>query len=160
MNPGCTYIFVHPETLDQHIKAAHRGIPPVYNIIKLINAANETQLAEQGTATSLDVASQVQDSFVTLTGTATLTSPAPAQHTATGSVGPTICTHPTCGKTFTRTADLLRHAKKHLEGPKQFECPAEGCERKGDNGFDRKDKLMDHMKARKHQGFLGESQEE
>lgn len=65
------------------------------------------------------------------------------------------CRHKGCSKSFTRAADLERHAKVHQDGPREFGCPAPGCERKGKRGFTRKDKLVDHWGC-KHRGVLGE----
>lgn len=57
------------------------------------------------------------------------------------------CSHPGCNTTCARPGDLRRHLQKHVDGPKAFECPKEGCPRKGAKGFNRKDKMMDHAKV-------------
>ena len=69
-------------------------------------------------------------------------------------VGATVCTHPGCNQVFTRGADLERRMKKHQDVPKEFGCPVPGCDRLGVNGFDRRDKLADHLKSRKHRDFF------
>lgn len=47
---------------------------------------------------------------------------------------------------FKRRGDLIRHSRKH--GPHQtHDCPAFHCNRTGQRGFTRKDKLVDHMLA-------------
>ncbi|KAF2845087.1 hypothetical protein T440DRAFT_283675 [Plenodomus tracheiphilus IPT5] len=45
-------------------------------------------------------------------------------------------------KTFHRRSELNRHSRKHQNGPK-FMCPVQYCPRV--TGFDRKDKLQDHI---------------
>ena len=57
-----------------------------------------------------------------------------------------------CGKTFTREKDLRRHARLHQPDPPQYHCPVAGCPRVGANGFSRKDKMVEHLKAKKHRG--------
>ena len=57
------------------------------------------------------------------------------------------CPFPGCSTATTRLADLERHYKKHLPGPKEFGCPNHGCSRKGNKGFERKDKLVAHVKT-------------
>ena len=56
------------------------------------------------------------------------------------------CTHPGCTATSARLRDLQRHMKKH--SPPQHDCPVNGCDRKGDNAFPRKDKLRDHLRQK------------
>ncbi|KAI4166609.1 MAG: hypothetical protein LQ343_007904 [Gyalolechia ehrenbergii] len=51
-----------------------------------------------------------------------------------------------CGKTCARRRDLRRHELKHKPGTKVFDCPKPDCVRKGLQGFDRKDKMISHMK--------------
>lgn len=58
------------------------------------------------------------------------------------------CTHPGCYVSVKNPADLARHAKKHQGGPKQPECPIRGCPRQEEHGFDRKDKLNDHLRMK------------
>ncbi len=53
----------------------------------------------------------------------------------------------TCNRSFGRQGDLVRHAKKHLAGPKAFPCAVAGCP----YANDRKDKLRDHHR-RRHPG--------
>lgn len=57
-----------------------------------------------------------------------------------------IC--PTCSKTFGRSSDLQRHAKKHEVGGRRYECSVEGCVFVGERGFYRRDKLLSHMRNR------------
>lgn len=47
-----------------------------------------------------------------------------------------------CRATFKRVGDLKRHEGVHL--PKRFHCKQLGCDRKGRNGFYRRDKLRAH----------------
>ena len=51
-----------------------------------------------------------------------------------------------CAKTFTRASDVKRHELTH-NNDRKFYCPAPGCVR-GEKGFTRKDKLMDHWKVK------------
>lgn len=60
------------------------------------------------------------------------------------------CLSSGCASTFKRVGERDRHMKKHQSGPRDFDCPAAGCSRKGSNGFTRKDKMKDHWKC-KHQ---------
>ena len=54
-----------------------------------------------------------------------------------------------CDKAFLRKPDLARHLESHKSGPRNHDCLAEGCPRRGLKGFWRADKLKDHM-ARMH----------
>lgn len=57
------------------------------------------------------------------------------------------CRYP---KAFTRSSDLARHMKsRHC--PPEFDCTFPGCDRWGDKGFHRKDKLSDHMRQKHRQ---------
>lgn len=56
-----------------------------------------------------------------------------------------VCLHPNCDKVYSRIGDLRRHYLTHRTGPKGFDCPWNGCVRKGLNGFWRSDKLRDHL---------------
>ncbi|KAI4165086.1 MAG: hypothetical protein LQ342_001363 [Letrouitia transgressa] len=58
------------------------------------------------------------------------------------------CDHPGCGKGFGRQGDLIRHARDHKDGPKEYDCPAPNCRRKGADGFNRFDKLKSHLSAK------------
>ncbi|MCJ1360734.1 MAG: hypothetical protein MMC33_010743 [Icmadophila ericetorum] len=152
LDPGCTVTYDDVQTLDHHIKTAHRTVPPGYNLSKLIAIANETQSADERTIATPGLSPQVPNS-VTLS---TPVAPPRQPTTTTPPTGPLVCACPNCGQTFTRNSDLIRHGKKYLNGPKVFECPVEGFDRKGENGFDRSDKLRDHLNTKKHMGFGGE----
>lgn len=56
-------------------------------------------------------------------------------------------TCPTCNKTYARRGDLRRHELKHNPSTKKIDCPKPGCVRKGNQGFERKDKMVDHLKV-------------
>ena len=58
------------------------------------------------------------------------------------------CDYPGCAKDFKRRPDMIRHYKQvhDRQGPK-LSCPWVGCNRFGANGFARKDKLRDHLRA-------------
>jgi len=59
-----------------------------------------------------------------------------------------LCTVDNCKnkKPFTRKADLKRHLKIHFPPAEEdlFSCDTVDCERKGRNGFVRKDHLQQH----------------
>ncbi|KAL8720569.1 MAG: hypothetical protein Q9225_002588 [Loekoesia sp. 1 TL-2023] len=57
------------------------------------------------------------------------------------------CSYPGCNTTCARHGDLHRHGLIHALGTKAFECPKPGCPRKGTNGFQRKDKMLSHVKV-------------
>ena len=57
-----------------------------------------------------------------------------------------------CNKVYARTADLNRHFRTHDPNAKKHGCPAPGCKYAGNNGFPRRDKLRDHVRAR-HPGM-------
>lgn len=57
-------------------------------------------------------------------------------------------TCPTCNRTFTRPSDLARHSLIHQPHVRKYECWAPGCKYNGEQGFVRKDKLVDHQRAR------------
>ena len=64
-----------------------------------------------------------------------------------------------CNKGFNRCNDLDRHEETHyMTGKaKTFECPELGCNRKGEWGFMRRDKLVDHIRA-KHKRSVGQDE--
>ena len=66
------------------------------------------------------------------------------------------CPEPHCGGLSSKTrADLIRHTKSvHCKAADKHSCNYFGCNRKGDNGFVRNDKLMDHVR-RVHKGKPG-----
>ena len=68
------------------------------------------------------------------------------------------CPRPDCKRLFHREADFKRHLPVHDQSQRDFPCPADGCERGGSNGFPRKDKLRDHMRA-KHRSLAEELME-
>ena len=74
----------------------------------------------------------------------------PSLYTSAGQagIGYYHCPHLGCDVSARRMPDLERHMKKHDSGPKPFSCPMRDCDRHGDRGFARKDKLNDHLKAK------------
>ena len=52
-----------------------------------------------------------------------------------------------CNASFKRLGDLKRHYKKHFPVTRIFHCKVLGCDKNGENGFYRRDKLMDHMRS-------------
>ena len=60
---------------------------------------------------------------------------------------PFKCSHPNCGKSFTRNEELTRHKRIHT-GVKPFSCPYPSCGKP----FGRKDHLKKHMKT--HERFM------
>lgn len=59
------------------------------------------------------------------------------------------CLCETCGKSFTRVADVRRHqATVHF--PKLSDCPSPRCPRKGKNGLTRRDHLIEHLRSYHH----------
>ena len=67
------------------------------------------------------------------------------------------CDAPDCKAAFKSMADLKRHSAMHCINPVMHSCEKPGCDRVGDNGFTRKDKLRDHLRQ-KHKGMTGTSQ--
>lgn len=61
-----------------------------------------------------------------------------------------VCNWPGCGKSY-NWSDYLRHKQTVHENPSRYLCHFRRCPRsiKG-RGFGRKDKLVDHLKSRKH----------
>ncbi|GIJ99352.1 hypothetical protein Aspvir_001482 [Aspergillus viridinutans] len=55
----------------------------------------------------------------------------------------------TCGKAFTRSADLKRH-QTSVHYPVYQDCPVEHCPRKARNGFPRRDHLIEHLRSSHH----------
>jgi hypothetical protein len=51
-----------------------------------------------------------------------------------------------CYRAFKRAGDLRRHYRVHLPGHRTFPCSIEGCNRSGEKGFYRRDKLRDHQR--------------
>ncbi|KAH8703914.1 hypothetical protein BGW36DRAFT_423455 [Talaromyces proteolyticus] len=55
-----------------------------------------------------------------------------------------MCRHPICnGRVFTRRGDLYRHERIH-QMQRPYPCNWIGCNRTGQNGFTRRDKLAEH----------------
>jgi hypothetical protein len=52
-----------------------------------------------------------------------------------------------CEASFKRLGDLKRHYKKHFPATRIFHCKAPGCDKNGENGFYRRDNLMDHIRS-------------
>ncbi|KAL8707239.1 MAG: hypothetical protein Q9220_007682 [cf. Caloplaca sp. 1 TL-2023] len=58
------------------------------------------------------------------------------------------CETPGCAHKSKRWGDLKRHiSTSHCLNAKKFPCAYPGCERGGDNGFPRKDKLKSHFES-------------
>lgn len=58
------------------------------------------------------------------------------------------CDAPDCTHACKRFADLERHmSTSHCLDPQKFPCSFPGCERGGENGFPRKDKLKSHFES-------------
>ena len=55
-----------------------------------------------------------------------------------------------CKEGFNRICDRMRHEQTHFftGEAKHFECPELGCNRKGEWGFMRRDKIVDHMRQK------------
>jgi hypothetical protein len=51
-----------------------------------------------------------------------------------------------CSSAFSRAGDLRRHYKVHFPHHRTFHCLIEGCNRSGERGFYRRDKLHDHQR--------------
>ena len=64
------------------------------------------------------------------------------------------CHAPDCKAAFNSMTDLKRHSAMHCTNPVMHSCEKPGCDRVGDNGFARKDKLRDHLRQ-KHKGMTG-----
>ncbi|KAF4634063.1 hypothetical protein G7Y89_g4038 [Cudoniella acicularis] len=56
------------------------------------------------------------------------------------------CTQPNCGADFARIGDLRRHHRTH--GAPAHPCTVNGCIRREQRVFYRRDKLLDHMRKR------------
>ncbi|KAL4906663.1 hypothetical protein BDW74DRAFT_150924 [Aspergillus multicolor] len=54
-----------------------------------------------------------------------------------------------CGKAFTRPADLKRH-QSTVHYPVFQNCPVPDCSRKDNNGFPRRDHLVEHLRSFHH----------
>jgi len=52
-----------------------------------------------------------------------------------------------CTASFKRPGDLRRHYRKHFPETRVFSCSAPGCDKTGENGFYRRDKLMHHLRT-------------
>jgi hypothetical protein len=51
-----------------------------------------------------------------------------------------------CSRAFNRASDLRRHYNVHFPDHRTFHCFVEGCDRSGERGFYRRDKLHDHQR--------------
>lgn len=82
-----------------------------------------------------------------LSPVAAIPDPPPAPQSAQRPDKPNAC--PSCGNTFTRSADLKRHYTS-VHYPTYRDCPIENCSRKGSNGFPRQDHLNEHLRSCHH----------
>jgi len=84
-------------------------------------------------------------------------------NTSAGSKGPNDpiagsarakCTH--CQKTFSRKADLQRHAQKHQSGEPPYQCGVKGCDYGGSHRLDKMGSHIKnrHLKANEYRGIL------
>ncbi|KAB5585566.1 hypothetical protein GE09DRAFT_1071129 [Coniochaeta sp. 2T2.1] len=55
-----------------------------------------------------------------------------------------------CGRSYSRPADLRRHMPEHNPYARRFSCEYKHCDRKGSNGFLRRDKLKEHQDHKRH----------
>ncbi|MCJ1360735.1 MAG: hypothetical protein MMC33_010744 [Icmadophila ericetorum] len=130
-----------PATLDEHIKAAHSNIQEACDIARIL--ASKSRIGHSVLNTHFTHNGSLQSD----SGPVNRITPGPSLPT---------CPHPVCrGRTFTRAADLERHMKRHQNGPKEFGCSVPGCTKIGVDGFDRRDKLEDHLKTKKHAWYIG-----
>ncbi|TKA63954.1 hypothetical protein B0A55_09506 [Friedmanniomyces simplex] len=64
--------------------------------------------------------------------------------------GQYVCLYAQCAnaRNFARYADLQRHVQvvHNPETLQRVDCEYPGCHRKGEHGFSRKDKMVDHMR--------------
>lgn len=68
-----------------------------------------------------------------------------------GAVQRHFCHYGNCVKSYARYGDLTRHIKTIHEAPSSYLCYFDRCPRSiNGRGFARKDKLVDHLKSRKH----------
>ena len=70
-----------------------------------------------------------------------------------------LCRGRGCNMSFNRYNDRERHEETHYTTGKIkfFECPELGCNRKGEWGFNRRDKIVDHIRA-KHKRSVGRNE--
>ena len=152
--PGCVVRpFPHLAALDRHMQQ-HFGLPPIgqgldapYHGLHTSNLGSVYFMPDDGgqhssaftpPALAFDNAADVSTNASTAVASSA-TSFADQRH---------YCPHPGCGASVKHAADLGRHMKKHQDGPKEYDCPMRGCRRQGVDGFTRKDKLNDHLKAK------------
>lgn len=57
------------------------------------------------------------------------------------------CEWPGCNATFSRKADVNRHMTCTHQRIEYIDCPIKNCARKGENGFTRKDHLLEHKRG-------------
>ena len=76
-------------------------------------------------------------------------SPSDSTGLPTTAAKPFYCGHEGCNSSFFHYGDLNRHEKIHVDGPRPYNCYDDGCNRKGNNGFTRLDKLGEHV-AKRH----------
>ena len=73
----------------------------------------------------------------------------PHHHSTSSSSSPTgelHCLFPQCEYKTKRQYDLNRHQKMHNSSAEKFGCWGRNCHRVGENGFDRKDHLTEHLR--------------
>jgi hypothetical protein len=61
------------------------------------------------------------------------------------------CSYANCPKSYSRRGELTRHIKNIHVAPSSFQCHIDRCPRGIDGrGFAQKDKLVNHLKSKKH----------
>ena len=136
LHPGCNSTFVEPSMLDHHIKAHF----------------------DQGIASTTDIT--IKQPVRAADGPTLI----PDHSTAHGSILLTLpdldeigrhydqlnqrvkCLAGGCKSLFQSLDDCRRHMRKHLPGPRKFECSEPGCQYKGEMGFYRRGKLICHRR--------------
>ncbi|MCJ1265340.1 hypothetical protein MMC22_005216 [Lobaria immixta] len=153
--PGCgNFDWLNEMLLDEHMKKEHfehfatESAAPATTSFRSDQCLQSNQTACRSSAaktTTTPIDNDAQLNFFhwrpdTLSDSESLPSTQPTKTFA--------CSHEGCHSSFDHVGGLNRHSKKHQDGPREFVCLADGCKRKGNNGFTRLDKLKEHVANR------------
>lgn len=114
------------------------GSADISSCSEQFNLLKETRVSNQETSFSSALSTASSNISSTPTTCTTTTTPM----ISASSPDAHICSY--CHLKFTRSSDLKRHKGRHFPEQWGFHCKQSGCERKGQKGFYRRDKLIAH----------------
>ena len=153
LSPGCEAQFPQEALLEQHM-ACHFEQSLEINSDGGPYSRHYSNLNSEDCHEAIDAASGLAPSSRTSVSLAL--DSGPIRNGSANAKKKYNCLEHGCYKGFDRLADFARHGKTHYATgrAKEFDCPELGCNRQGEWGFMRRDKLVDHIRA-KHKRSVG-----